>query len=102
MGHPDDDEMTRKAKAVSEESAEMLRPYVLERRDGRGDDLISQVWALAPEHYGKVGLDDVLAVTRDMISAAGHTTVHALTNLIYLFLHAPVLREAVTQIVWTA
>ncbi|WP_271610854.1 cytochrome P450 [Bradyrhizobium sp. CCBAU 21360] len=91
------DELTRKAKLSSDETNKILLPYVLERRGGRGSDLISQIWARAPDDYGEVGPDEVLAITRDAIGAAGHTTMHGLTNSIYLFLSDPALREAVTR-----
>ncbi|MCK1509364.1 cytochrome P450 [Bradyrhizobium sp. 18] len=95
MGHSGD-ELTRKAKIASDETSRMLFPYVLDRRDGRGNDLISRVWARAADDYGEIGADDVLAIAKDVIGAAGHTTMHGLANSIYLFLSDSALREGVT------
>lgn len=97
MGHPDDEKLTGKAKAASVEVRRMMLPYVLERKERPGDDLVSQICARANDEYGELSVDDMLAVTNDLIGAASHTTMHALANLLYLFLSDPALREAVTK-----
>lgn len=91
------DELTRKAKLASDELNEMILPYVLARKDNRGADWISWLWSHAADDYGEVGVEEMLAVTRGLFGAGGHTTTHAIANAIYLFLSDPALREAVTR-----
>lgn len=97
VGHPDDDNLIRRAKLGADKFSQLILPYVLERRDGGGDDFLSQIWTRAPNDYGEIGPDDMLSIMKDLIGAAGITTMHALANVIYLFLSDPDLREAVTK-----
>ncbi|MDX6506830.1 MAG: hypothetical protein QOG06_1474, partial [Gaiellaceae bacterium] len=46
---PGDEGVIAEAKTVAQELRDLLMPYVLERRSGEGDDLISKLWAVAPE-----------------------------------------------------
>ncbi|KHL04547.1 hypothetical protein LK10_04645 [Sinomonas humi] len=91
------EEFTRKAKLASDELNNLFRPLVLERGDKRGTDIISRIWTDAPEHYGPVGVDEVMAIVRDIAIGAGETTSHAIANAAYLFLSDRVLHEAVSR-----
>ncbi|MFE3003142.1 cytochrome P450, partial [Nocardia sp. NPDC059246] len=91
------EEVTRKAKLASDKLNEVFRPLVLARRDERGDDIISQIWTQAPEYYGPVSVDDVLAIVRGIEIAAGETTTNAIANLFYLFLTNPEIRDAASS-----
>lgn len=91
------DEQTRKAKAASDELNRILLPYVLHRKENRGEDFISRIWSRAADDYGEVGVDEVLATTRDLFLGGSDTTVHSIANSIYLLLTNPSAREAVTK-----
>jgi cytochrome P450 len=91
------DELTRKAKIASDELNRILLPHVLERRDSRGDDFISRIWSKAADDYGDIGVDEVLATTRDLFLGGSDTTVHSIANSIYLLLSDHSARKAVTE-----
>ncbi|WP_164940752.1 cytochrome P450 [Bradyrhizobium zhanjiangense] len=91
------EQLTRKAKAASDELNQVLLPRVLERRGNRGDDFISWFWSRAEEEYGEVGVEVVLAHTRELALGAGETTANAIANTIYLLLSEPAVRETVTK-----
>ncbi|KRR29613.1 hypothetical protein CQ13_38460 [Bradyrhizobium retamae] len=91
------EELTRKAKRASGELNRLFLPLVLERREKRGSDFISQIWTRAPEDWGEVSVNDVMAIVRDASLGAGDTTTNAIANMIYLFLSQPAVREAVTK-----
>lgn len=91
------EELTRKAKLASDELNRILLPRVLERKDSRGNDFISWIWSRAADDYDEVGVDEVLAIARDLALGAGETTTNAIANLIYLFLSDSAVREAVTK-----
>ncbi|MER9477474.1 cytochrome P450 [Mesorhizobium sp. M0520] len=89
--------LTTKAKLASDELTNLFLPLVIERKEKRGTDLISQIWSRAPEDWGNVGVDDVIAIAREMAIGAGETTTNAIANAIYLYLTNPSVREAVTN-----
>ncbi|WP_456675232.1 cytochrome P450 [Bradyrhizobium sp. RDM12] len=91
------EELTQKAKRASDELNALFLPFVLDRQKGGGADLISQIWSRSPEDLGELGVDDVMAVVRDLELGAGETTTNAIANAIYLFLSDPKVREAVTN-----
>ncbi|QQO35551.1 cytochrome P450 [Bradyrhizobium diazoefficiens] len=91
------EELTQKAKCVSYELNKLFLPLVLERREKRGNDFISQIWSRAPEDWGEVDADDVMGIVRDIELGAGITTTNAIANAIYLFLSDSAVREAVTK-----
>ncbi|MCC8969159.1 cytochrome P450 [Bradyrhizobium brasilense] len=91
------EELAQKAKRASDELNDLFRPLVLERRRKRGADFISQIWSRSPEDLGEIGVDDVMAIVRDVELGAGETTTNAIANAIYLFLSDPAVREAVTK-----
>lgn len=97
MYNKSSEELAQKAKRASSELNRLFLPLVLERREKRGSDFISQIWSRAPEDWGEVGVDDVLAIVRDLELGAGETTTNAIANAVYLFLADPVMREAVTK-----
>ncbi|WP_197427594.1 cytochrome P450 [Bradyrhizobium retamae] len=91
------EELTKKAKRASDELNNLFRPLVLDRREKSGADVISQIWSRSPEDLGEIGVDDVMAIVRDIELGAGETTTNAIANAIYLFLSDPAVREAVTK-----
>lgn len=97
IGDKNSEDAARKAKKASAELNEIFLPVILKRRDDRGHDFISQIWSRAPEDWGDVSVDDVLAIVRDVELGAGETTGPAIANAIYMFLTDLALRKAVTN-----
>lgn len=95
LGSPDDPELTQRAKVAADDFRDLVRPYVLRAKDGSEDNFISWIWANAAKDYGDVTLEDMLAITGDLIGAAGHTTVHGLANVMYVYLSDKAVRSAV-------
>lgn len=91
------EELTRKAKCAADEVNKLFLPLILERREKRGDDFISQIWSRAPEDWGELDEVDVLGIVRDIELGAGETTKNAISNAVYLFLSDSAVREAVTK-----
>ncbi|WGD51135.1 cytochrome P450 [Bradyrhizobium sp. CB1650] len=91
------EERIQQAKKASVELNGIFKPLVRERREGRGSDLISQLWTLAPLYWDNVGEDDIISLVRDMAIGAGETTTNAIANAVYLYLSDPALRQAVTD-----
>ncbi|MDB6060594.1 MAG: hypothetical protein JWM78_697 [Verrucomicrobiaceae bacterium] len=89
------EEMTQLALAASQELNEILLPYIRARRDNPQPDLISRLWAEAPEVLEGVTEDDMLATCRELYLGGTDTTVHALCNAIYLLLTQPDVCRAV-------
>jgi cytochrome P450 len=75
---------------------ELLMPYVLDRRSGTGDDLISQLWRDGPELLPDWSPEDVLAQARVLIAAGVDTTQYGATNALYVLLLHPEVREEIT------
>ncbi|MGY3591822.1 cytochrome P450 [Bradyrhizobium sp. USDA 4341] len=94
----DNVELAHKAKLASDELNRVFLDPVLERRDKRGNDFISQIWSRAPEDLGgEIGVTEVMSIVRDIEIGAGDTSTSAIANAVYVFLSDPALREAVTK-----
>ncbi|MGY4281597.1 cytochrome P450 [Bradyrhizobium sp. LM2.7] len=89
--------LTAKAKHASDQLNSLFMPLVRERRNNRGDDLISAIWNYAPQDYGEVDEIDVIAIVRDMTQGAGETTTNAVANATYFYVTNPAVREAVSN-----
>ena len=72
-----------------------LLAEVRERRDAPGEDLLSRLWAEAPERVGDVDETVILANARELFLGGFDTTVHALSNGIHTLLVRPDLQAAV-------
>lgn len=77
---------TREALAASAELNAILLPYLRKRRDQPADDLVSRLWAQAPELLEDATEEDLLATCRELYLGGSDTTVHALSNAIYVLL----------------
>ncbi|OKO68021.1 hypothetical protein AC628_37170 [Bradyrhizobium sp. NAS96.2] len=91
------EEVNRKARSAANELTKLFLPLVLERKEKRGSDFISQIWSRAPEDWGEVSPADVISIVRDIELGAGDTTANAISNAIYLFLSDPAMHEAVSR-----
>lgn len=89
------EELNRKARIAGDGLNKLFMPLVLERKEKRGSDFISQIWSRAHEDWGEVEVDDVIAIVRDLELGAGETTTNAIANAVYMFLTEPSIREAV-------
>jgi len=89
-----DPELVERALAASKELSEILLPFVRERRDGSGDDMISRLWADAPELYdGEFDELDILGNVKTMFDGGAKSTVYALSNALYLLITRPELQD---------
>ncbi|MCC4114706.1 cytochrome P450 [Aromatoleum toluclasticum] len=80
------EELKAQALAASAELNEMLRPYIRERRENPADDFISRVWQEAPTQYGELTEADAIAICRELYFAASDTTIHGISNALYVLL----------------
>jgi cytochrome P450 len=87
-------ELTNKAVQASHELNDILRPYILERREHPSDDLISRIWKEGAD-AGITDEADVVANCRELFFAGSHTTIGGLANAVYLLLSQPDVRTAV-------
>lgn len=88
-------EQTRQALAASEELNSILLPYLRKRRDHPANDLVSRLWAEAPALLEDATEEDMLATCRELYLGGSDTTVHALSNAIYVLLTDPAVAAAV-------
>ncbi len=74
---------------------EMMAPYILEKRDGTGDDFISRVWAEADELFGEGEWEDhdIVEIAALSFLAASETTVGTTASALYLLLKHPELQD---------
>jgi cytochrome P450 len=86
-----DPEVKERAFAAVRELHEKLRPYVLERRDGTGDDFISIIWRSAPDLFRDDSWDetDVLAVAVSAYASGAGSIARSVVNMLYLALTSP-------------
>lgn len=90
-------EVTRRAQDASRELNAILIPEIRRRRSEPGTDIISRLWADAPEVFADVSEEDILAICRELFLAGSDTSVHAIANAYYLLLTQPEVREAVSS-----
>jgi cytochrome P450 len=74
---------------------EMMRPYIVAKRDGTGEDFISRVWVEADELLGEGewGDHDVIEIAALSFLAASETTVGTTASALYLLLKHPELQD---------
>ncbi|MBX3321247.1 MAG: cytochrome P450, partial [Nitrospira sp.] len=87
-GEPTDELLAvqRSAIAASEELNEMLRPVVEERKERRGEDFVSRLWAGGPALYEDWNSTDVLDASRRLLFAGSDTTTLSIANAFYMLL----------------
>jgi cytochrome P450 len=89
------DDTTARARTAADEVNGLLLPYLGKRKAEPGDDLISRVWLEGPKALDDFSDADALATTREMFLAGTDTTVHALSNALYLLLTQPEVMERI-------
>ena len=72
--------------AAAKEIEEMITPFIMARKGGEGDDLISKFWRDGPRLLDDWNLSDVMANTCLMLQAGSDTTTYATSNAAYLML----------------
>jgi cytochrome P450 len=82
-------ETTQRARDASHELNAILLPEIARRKTEPGTDIISQLWAQAPEVFADVSEEDIMAICRELFLAGSDTSVHAIANAYYLLLTQP-------------
>ena len=82
-------EVTQRARDASHELNAILIPEIRKRKEMPGNDIISRLWADAPEVFSEVSEDDIMAICRELFLAGSDTSVHAIANAYYLLLTQP-------------
>ncbi|HEX5195314.1 MAG TPA: cytochrome P450 [Solirubrobacteraceae bacterium] len=91
----DDDEVVQRAIAASNRMNDLLMPYILQRRDGDGEDLISRLWRGGAEALDGWDEIDMRANVRIIFFGGSDTTTHVLANAFYVLMTDPELANAV-------
>jgi len=91
----EDREHLEVAKAAHARLRQILDPFLQERRDGTGDDLISQLWHDGPEMLDGWNIEDVYIQLSSLFLGGSHTTTLALSNAFYLLLNDDALMQDV-------
>lgn len=91
------DEQTALADTAATKINEILIPYLRARKTEPQNDLISRVWLEGPNVFSNFGEADVLAATREMFLGGTDTTVHAMSNTLYVLLRDPALMQRVSE-----
>ncbi|MGI4801785.1 MAG: cytochrome P450 [Janthinobacterium lividum] len=91
-------EIRDRAVAAAESLNHYLRPIVEARRDGRGDDFVSRLWAGGTQIWDDWNEIDTLDSCRRLLFAGSDTTTHAIANAFHMLLTDPALRARVTPI----
>ena len=89
------DEEVEAAKEASRQLNEVLLPVVRDREVHRGSDLLSLLWNEAPAILDDCDEKAIVANAREFFLGGFDTTVHALSNGLYLLLSDPELRARV-------
>jgi cytochrome P450 len=90
-------EVTKKAREASHELNAILMPEIQRRRREPGTDIISRLWADAPELFADISAEDIMAICRELFLAGSDTSVHAIANAYYLLLTQPDVLAAVSR-----
>jgi len=86
---------TQCARDASRELNSILMPQIRLLRQNPGSDIISQLWAEAPNVLDDVDDETMLSICREIFLAGSDTTVHAISNAYYILLTKPEIRRAV-------
>lgn len=89
------EDATQTALAASRELNDILLPYVRLRREQPADDLMSRLWVEAESFMPEATEEDLLATCRELYLGGSDTTVHALSNALYVLLTQPDVAEQV-------
>jgi cytochrome P450 len=91
-----DRELVEKAIDARRELADMVMPFVRERRSGEGDDLISMIWRDGAELFGEPFGELEVASTASQLVASGSGTIGATSGSgLYLLMSTPGLEDDV-------
>jgi cytochrome P450 len=91
---PTTDAVRERGTKTSQEMRDLLMPYVLERKSGEGDDLISRLWHAAPELYdGEVTDEGVYANVTTLFEAGIGTGAGALGDAMWALMKWPEYQE---------
>jgi len=90
--------LSKRVLGAIEDMYEMLMPFVRERHERGGSDLISMLWKDGPELFADWCERDVVQTARALFDAGTDTTGKALANALFLLmshpeLHARILSE---------
>ena len=91
----DDEDVVQRAITASNVMNDLLMPYIRERRDGDGDDLISRLWRGGAEALDGWDEIDMRANVRIIFFGGSDTTTHVLANSFYVLMTDPELAGAV-------
>jgi cytochrome P450 len=91
------DAATQRAVSASNELNAMLLPYIRARRQSPTTDFISRVWLDAPEYYGTLEEEDALGICREIFLGGSDTTVHGISNALYIVLSNAEVRDAIER-----
>ncbi len=84
-----DAEIIANARVAGRKLGDLLLPFVEERRNGLGDDIISRMWREVPKLIPGWDLPNILTNLRHMLFAGSGTTSHALASTLYLMMTEP-------------
>lgn len=80
------DELRNRALAASSELNSMLLPYIRIRREHPTNDFISRVWTESAAAGLYMDEEGALGLCRELYFAGSDTTVHGITNALYVLL----------------
>lgn len=90
------DDIMQAARAAANKLNQILMPYVEARRSGEGDDMISRLWRDGHMLRPDWGVEDVVTNVRHLFFAGSETTVHALSNMLYILMTQPELKAQIS------
>jgi cytochrome P450 len=93
----EDRRITDEAIGAARELDELIKPLVAQRRDGKGEDFISRLWAGGPGIFADWNELDTLDACRRLMFAGIDTTTHAIANSYYMLLTDPIVMAKVRQ-----
>jgi cytochrome P450 len=82
----DDDDVVQRAIVASNVMNGLLMPFIIERRGGDGDDLISRLWRGGAEALDGWDEIDMRANVRIIFFGGSDTTTHVLANAFYVLM----------------
>ena len=82
----DDDDVVQRAIGASNVMNGLLMPYIIERRGGDGDDLISRLWRGGAGAINGWDEIDMRANVRIIFFGGSDTTTHVLANAFYVLM----------------
>ncbi len=89
------EDLMQNARAAVHKLNAALMPFVEARRAGEGNDMISRLWRDGPSIRPDWGVEDVVTNVRHLFFAGSETTAHTLSNIFYVLLTRPDIKERV-------